>query len=115
MHMKKKERINKTIQNKTKFFLKSKHSEITNVNRMQFTKLATLGLVLLSIFISDPDYGTETTSIKLTTNQLDGTANYISGQKGELDKWSEKKDDMQNTACRQKSIAKILSGQGRIP
>lgn len=82
---------------------------------MQFPKLPTLGLVLLTIFISDPDHGTETTFIKLTTNQLDGTANYINGQKGKLDKWSEKKDDMQSTAHRQKSTAKILSGQGRIP
>lgn len=77
---------------------------------MQFPKSPTLGLVLLTIFISDPDHGTETTFIKLTTNQLDRTANYIRGQKGKLDKRSEKKDDMQNTARRQKSTPKILSG-----
>lgn len=78
--------------------------------RIQFPKSPTLSLVLLTIFISDPDHGTETTFIKLTTNQLDGTANYIRGQKGKLDKGSEKKDDMQNTARRQKSTPKILSG-----
>lgn len=79
---------------------------------MQFPKSPTLGLLLLTIFISDPDDRTETTFTKLTTNQLGGTANYTGGQKDKLDKRSEKKDDMQNTARRQeKSTAEILNGK----
>jgi len=58
---------------------------------MQFSKSPTLGLLLPPIFISDPDDRTETTFIKLTNNQLGGTANYIGGQKDKLEKWSEKK------------------------
>lgn len=58
---------------------------------MQFPKSPTLGLLLPTIFISDPDDRTETTCIKLTNNQLDVTANYTGGQKDRLGKWSEKK------------------------
>lgn len=59
---------------------------------MQFPKSPTPGLLLLVIFISDPDDRTEMAFIKLTNNQLGGTANYIGGQKDKLDKWSEKKE-----------------------
>lgn len=79
---------------------------------MQLPKSPTLGLLLLTVFISDPDDRIETTFIKLTTNQLGGTANYTGGQKDKLDKRPENKDDMQNTAHRQeKSTAEILNGK----
>lgn len=52
----------------------------------------TLGLLLLTTFISDPDDRTETTFIKLTNNQPSGTANYTGGQKDKLDTRSEEKN-----------------------
>lgn len=114
MHIKKKERLNKTIKKNPHLQTFRNHHYLSKYAkyacRMQFPKSPALGLVLLTVFISDPDHGTETTFIKLTTNQLDGTANDISGQKGKLDKWSEKKDDIQNIAHRQKSTTKVLSG-----
>lgn len=108
MHIKEK----RTTQNKKA----PKYSEIITrslskyISRMQFQSHPTLGLLLLTIFISDPHDRTETTFIKLTTNQLGETANRIRGQKDKLSKWSEKKD-MQNTARRWKSTADILNGE----
>lgn len=61
------------------------------ISRMQFQSHPTLGLLLLTIFISDPDDRAETVFIKLTNNQLGETANRIGGQKDKLGKWSEKK------------------------
>lgn len=54
---------------------------------MEFPKSPTLGLLLFGTFISDPDDRTQTAFIKLTTNQLGRTANYIGGQKDKLEKW----------------------------
>lgn len=105
MYIKKKEGINKTIQNKTttKPPPNIQKSLLTICQNMQSIYVECSFQVTytgsgLTIFISDPDNGTETTFTKWTTNQLDGTANYIRGQKEKLDKWCKKKDDMQNTA-----------------
>lgn len=74
-----------------------KHSEnITSsvskyVSRTELPKSPTLGLLLFAIFISDLDDRTQTTFIKLTNNQLGGTANYTEGQKDKLEKGLSKK------------------------
>lgn len=89
MHFKKK----RTIQNKKAL----RHSEIITsslskyISKTQFQSHPAVGLLLLSIFISDPDDRTEITFIKLTNNQLGETAYCIGGQKDKLGKWSEKK------------------------
>lgn len=74
-----------------------KHSEnITSsvskyASRTELPKSPTLGQLLFAIFISDPDDRTQTTFIKLTNNQLGGTANYTEGQKDKLEKGLRKK------------------------